>query len=106
MTYHVPPALLFLSNTLISSKDCSLMSASVAMAPAGPAPMTATRRIFCAPILALVNYDVSRRQKMVRQIIDHSIDVDLSQLPRKMLTSEIHLGAADLRGLPAHNIGR
>ena len=32
------------SKTRITSKACSLARASVAMAPDGPAPMTATRR--------------------------------------------------------------
>lgn len=40
--HHVPPALACRSNTLITSKACSWAKASTAMAPAGPAPITAT----------------------------------------------------------------
>lgn len=45
VSYHVPPTTGLRSNTRIVSKAPSLTKASVAMAPAGPAPMTATRRM-------------------------------------------------------------
>ena len=43
-SYHCPPMSERRSKTRITSKACSLARASVAMAPDGPAPMTATRR--------------------------------------------------------------
>ena len=42
VSYHVPPVMGFLSKTRIVLKTCSFTSASTAMAPAGPAPITAT----------------------------------------------------------------
>lgn len=44
--YHVPPMTGRLSKTLMVSNACSLARASAAMAPEGPAPITATRRAF------------------------------------------------------------
>lgn len=42
VSYHVPPVMGFLSKTRIVLKACSFTSESTAMAPAGPAPITAT----------------------------------------------------------------
>lgn len=46
LSYQVPPAIPFRSKTRIVSNACSLTRASVAIAPAGPAPITATREHF------------------------------------------------------------
>ena len=47
-SYQQPPACSRRSNTRIVSKTCSRASASTHIAPAGPAPMTATLLILCA----------------------------------------------------------
>lgn len=61
-TYQVPPTALRRSNTRIVSKACSLTRASVAIAPAGPAPITATRRLDFAMVCSCMCFYAATMQ--------------------------------------------